>query len=108
VRYRDRQLLVRFRAGAAEVDKASAISSFGGRRQRQLRGESEVEKLELQTGQDPETVGNLLRLNPIIEFAEPNFSNSSVGPGARTRFFDGTRYSYARGISRLEYLSKSC
>ncbi|MGH9931499.1 MAG: S8 family serine peptidase [Pyrinomonadaceae bacterium] len=49
------------------------LASHGARRKRQLRGESGVEKLEVLGGQNPDTVAQLLRLQPEVEFAEPNF-----------------------------------
>ena len=72
-RHRSGELLVRFRAGTSEPDKETTIAAHGARRQRQLSGESGVEKLELPTGQDPESVSRLLKLNPAVELVEPNF-----------------------------------
>ncbi|MGH9908016.1 MAG: S8 family serine peptidase, partial [Pyrinomonadaceae bacterium] len=72
-RYRSGELLLRFRGGVTDQDKTLAIASQGARRKKQLRGESAIEELELTAGQNPETVAQQLRLNPAIEFAEPNF-----------------------------------
>ncbi|MGH9958154.1 MAG: S8 family peptidase, partial [Pyrinomonadaceae bacterium] len=66
-------MLLRFRGGVTDQDKTLAIASQGARRKKQLRGESAIEELELTAGQNPETVAQQLRLNPAIEFAEPNF-----------------------------------
>jgi hypothetical protein len=81
------ELLVRFREGVSEHDKATVVAAQGGRRKRQLRGESGIEKLEIGAGQDTETVALQLRLNPAVEFAEPNFliqrDDLRVDPGAR-------------------------
>lgn len=70
---RSGELLVRFRAGVSEQDKSVVFQSHGARRKKQLRGESGIEKLDLVTGQDPKTAADLMRLNPLIEFVEPNF-----------------------------------
>lgn len=70
---RERELLVRFRAGVSEQDKSATIASHGSRRKKRLRGDSEIEKLELPAGQDPEVAAQQLRLNPAVEFVEPNF-----------------------------------
>jgi len=66
-------LLVRFRAGASQPSRDIVLASHGVRRKRQLRGESGVEKLEVLGGQNPETVAQLLSLQPEVELAEPNF-----------------------------------
>ena len=70
---RSSELLIRFRSGVASQNRDTLLASHGARRTRGLRGESSVEKLELLGGQDPETVAQLLRLQPEVEFAEPNF-----------------------------------
>ncbi|HKR59587.1 MAG TPA: S8 family serine peptidase, partial [Pyrinomonadaceae bacterium] len=70
---RNGELLVRFRGGMSEQDKANAAASQGARRSRNLRGESGIEKLELNPAQNPEAAAQQLRLNPAVEFAEPNF-----------------------------------
>jgi len=72
-RHRSGELLVRFRAGSSDQDQTLAIASQGASRKLKLWGESGVEKLELDAGQDPQTVSRLLALNPAVEFAEPNF-----------------------------------
>src|SRR6266536_5853725 len=50
--HREGELLVRFRAGVSEQDKAAAIASHGSQRKKQLRGVSGIEKLELTAGQE--------------------------------------------------------
>ena len=70
---RSGELLIRFHAGAGQQSRDTVLASHGVRSKRQLRGESGVEKLEVLGGQDPETVAQLLRLQPEVEFAEPNF-----------------------------------
>jgi len=70
---RSGELLVRFRAGTGQQSKDNVLASHGLRAKKQLRGESGVQKLEILEGQSPETVAQLLRLQPEVEFAEPNF-----------------------------------
>jgi Fervidolysin N-terminal prodomain len=97
--HRSGELLVRFRSGVTEQDKAAVFLSNGAQRQKQLRGESGIEKLSIPAGQDPEAIAQIMRLNPQIEFAEPNFLiahdqlNADLGPnvagrlaGERVRF----------------------
>ena len=67
------EVLVRFRAGVSQQAKSLLVDALGGKRKQALRGESQVEKLELPARQDPLTAALQLRLNPQIEFAEPNF-----------------------------------
>ena len=71
--HRTGELLVRFRDGVSEPEKLEAIGNDGARGKKKLRGDSAIEKLALAAGQDPETVAQTLRLNPAVEFAEPNF-----------------------------------
>ncbi|MFZ0063197.1 MAG: S8 family peptidase, partial [Pyrinomonadaceae bacterium] len=70
---RARELLVRFRAGLPEQARDVLLATHGMRRQRALRGNSRVEVLDLPAGQDPVLAAVQLRLNPQVEFAEPNF-----------------------------------
>jgi hypothetical protein len=67
------ELLVRFREGVSEQGKASALAAHGGRISRLLRGESGIAKFEVTSEPDLETVAQQLRLNPAVEFVEPNF-----------------------------------
>jgi hypothetical protein len=71
--YRANELLVRFRAGTSESVKDTISATQGARRTKHLRGESDVEKLELSNGRDARTAALELLLNPQIEFVEPNF-----------------------------------
>src|SRR5687767_3189751 len=70
---RDRELLVRFRADVSQQAHDILLATHGARGQRVLRGASRVEKVELPAGQDPFTTAAEMRLNPQVEFAEPNF-----------------------------------
>ena len=70
---REGQLLIKFRAGVSEQSKDTLRGAHGVRRQKQLRGESTVEKLEVLGGQNVETLAMQLSLSPDVEFAEPNF-----------------------------------
>jgi hypothetical protein len=53
--HRSGELLVRFRSGVTEQDKAIVFLSNGAQRQKQLRGESGIEKLSIPAGQDPDS-----------------------------------------------------
>ena len=64
---------MRFRGGVSEQDKASAVATHGGRNRRRLGGESGIEKIDVGAEQRVETVAAQLRLDPSVEFAEPNF-----------------------------------
>ena len=72
-RYRDGEVLIRFRTGVSEKDKETVVATHGARRQKQLKGDSGLEKLELAAGHDAKTTVLQLLLNPQVEFAEPNF-----------------------------------
>jgi YD repeat-containing protein len=72
-RYRDGELLVRFRPDASPRDIFQLVESKGARRHRLLRGRSGIERLLITSGQDPETVAAELRSDPAVEFAEPNY-----------------------------------
>src|SRR5690348_4961244 len=56
VRYRNEELLVRFREGVTQKDKETILTAYGARRKKQLEGDSRLEKLELDTGRDAKTV----------------------------------------------------
>ena len=47
VRYRDGEILVRFREGTSAQDKDATLAKQGARGKRQLKGESRFEKIEL-------------------------------------------------------------
>jgi RHS repeat-associated protein len=70
---RDGEVLVRFRQNVSEQEKTALVGSKGARRNHQLHGGSGVEKLELTTGQSPESLAVELMAHPAVEFAEPNF-----------------------------------
>lgn len=72
-RYRDGELLVRFRDGVSRQDKETIIAAHGARRMQQLEGDSGFEKLELPAGRDAKAAVLQLLLNPQVEFAEANF-----------------------------------
>lgn len=72
-RYRDGEILVRFRGGVSEKEKETIAATHGVRRKKQLQGDSGFEKLELEAGRDAKTAVLQLLLNPQVEFAEPNF-----------------------------------
>src|SRR6185503_853193 len=72
-RYREGEILVRFRNGVSEKDKETIMATHGGRRKKQLKGDSGFEKLELAAGRDAKSVVLQLLLNPQVQFAEPNF-----------------------------------
>ncbi len=72
-RYRDTELLVRFRAGVPDQVKDMIVAAHSARRKRQLAGGSNIEKLQLNAGHDARTTALQLLSNPQVEFAEPNF-----------------------------------
>jgi acyl carrier protein len=73
VRYREGEIPIRFREGVSEKDKETIIATQGGRKKKELKGDSGFEKLELAAGRDTKTAVLQLLLNPQVEFAEPNF-----------------------------------
>src|ERR1051325_1076305 len=72
-RYRDGELLVRFRDGVSKQDQETIIAAHGARRKQLLEGDSGFEKVELPAGRDAKTAAPQLLLNPQVQFAEPNF-----------------------------------
>ncbi len=70
---RDGELLVRFRRNVSEQEKEEIATSKGARRGGRFRGASRIDKLSLPAGHDPEMLATELRLNPAVEFAEPNY-----------------------------------
>ena len=72
-RYREGELLVRFRDGVPQKDKETIAAAHGARRKKQLEGDSNLEKLELPAGRDAKAAAANLLLNPQVQFAEPNF-----------------------------------
>lgn len=67
------ELLVRFRENASNEDKTALVESKGAHRIKAFRGESRIEKLKLQEGQDVDALAAELRLNPVVELVEPNY-----------------------------------
>jgi subtilisin family serine protease len=67
------ELLIKFRAGTAETDKNAVALSHGVRRSKKLRGDSDIEKLDVPAGLTPEAFALQLASEPAVEFAEPNF-----------------------------------
>ncbi|MDT4967431.1 MAG: hypothetical protein QOJ64_2168 [Acidobacteriota bacterium] len=81
-RYRDGELLVRFRQGISDADANALLQAEGAQRAGRLRGQSGVEMLSLTAGLDPEAVATSLRENKAIAFIEPNFliTGDSITP----------------------------
>jgi len=71
-RYREGELLIRFRAGVSQRDQETIIAKHGAQKKNELRGESGIGKLKV-TGRDVRTVALEMLLDPQVEFAEPNF-----------------------------------
>jgi YD repeat-containing protein len=71
-KYRAGELLVRFRQDVTARQAAALAQSKGARQKQRLRGASRVERLEVAEGQDLEAVAAVLRLDPLVEFAELN------------------------------------
>jgi RHS repeat-associated protein len=72
-RYRDGEILVRFRDGVSAKDKETIFATHGVRRNQKLEGDSGFEKLQLSAGRDAKAAVLQLLLNPQVQFAEPNF-----------------------------------
>ncbi|HVG33989.1 MAG TPA: S8 family serine peptidase, partial [Pyrinomonadaceae bacterium] len=70
---REGELIVRFREGVTEQEKDTIAASKQVRRSKKLRGNSGIEKLQLQNGQTPEDVMAELRQTPLVEMVEPNY-----------------------------------
>ncbi|HLA12941.1 MAG TPA: hypothetical protein VJ023_20315, partial [Pyrinomonadaceae bacterium] len=108
---RSGELLVRFRGGTSEQQKAETANAHGARRKRQLRGESGIEKLELLADQDPESVALQLSTSPAVEFAEPNFlisPNQFSTSNRDDRQVPGMPPTFNNGVgSTFELLGKS-
>jgi RHS repeat-associated protein len=79
---REGEVLVRFRQGVSEQEKTSLILSKGGHRGHRLRGNSDIEQLDVPAGETPESVASQLLSDPQVELAEPNFliHHSQVSP----------------------------
>jgi len=81
--FRVNELLVKFRETASENDKNTVARLRGTAQGKKLRGRSGIEKLSVPTGQAVEAFAALLRTEPAVEFAEPNFqvSRDQFKPG---------------------------
>ncbi len=71
--HRAGEVLVRFRSGVSQRDKDTILATHRARKKKQLNGESVVEKLELSSEREANTVAAELSLNPQVEFAELNY-----------------------------------
>src|SRR6185503_19327525 len=71
-RYRDGEILVRFRDGVSAKDKETIFATHGVRRNQKLEGDSGFEKLQLSAGRDAKAAVLQLLLNPQVQFAELN------------------------------------
>lgn len=72
-RWRDGEILVRFREHAPVSKLNQLLSKSGAQWNGQLRGESRIERLRLSEGLDPEAVAATLRTSEFVDFAEPNY-----------------------------------
>jgi YD repeat-containing protein len=72
-RWRDGELLVRFREHAPVSKLNQLLRTNGAQWNGQLRGQSGIERLRLSAGSDPETVAATLRTSEWVDFAEPNY-----------------------------------
>lgn len=63
-RYREGEILVRFRDGVSQRDKETIFATHGARRKKQLTGESGFEEIKLAAGQDTKAAVMQLLLNP--------------------------------------------
>jgi RHS repeat-associated protein len=70
---REGELLIRFQEGISEDEKERLVNGRGSRRAKKLRGNSRVEQLSVEPGQNPDDVAAALRQSPGVEFVEPNF-----------------------------------
>lgn len=95
---REGELIVRFREGAGEEAKGRVARDRGLRRRGALRGESRIERLELQPGRNPSEEAALLRALPEVEFAEPNFIISRAQAAANDPRF-AARWMYRTYIT---------
>lgn len=72
-RWRDGELLVRFRRNASATDVDALLLAQGAQRGGRLRGQSGIERLSLSPGFDLAAVASALRANRLVDFAEPNY-----------------------------------
>jgi YD repeat-containing protein len=72
-RWRDSELLVRFHEHAPVSKLNQLLRTIGAQWNGQLRGQSNIERLHLSAGADPEIVAASLRTSEWVDFAEPNY-----------------------------------
>jgi YD repeat-containing protein len=72
-RWRDGEILVRFRQNASTTDADALLLAQGAQRNGRLRGQSGIERLSLSPGFDPAAVASALRANRLVDFVEPNY-----------------------------------
>jgi subtilisin family serine protease len=72
-RWREGELLVRFRDNTPAQRMNALLRANGAQWNGQLRGQSNIERLSLKAGSDLEAVAAMLRSSELIDFAEPNY-----------------------------------
>jgi hypothetical protein len=71
-RWRDGELLVRFRQNVSDSDIETLLQANGAQRAGRLRGQSGIERLHLSEGTDLEATVSILRADPSVELIETN------------------------------------
>ena len=72
-RWRDGELLVRFRQNASTTDVEALLLAQGTQRGGRLRGQSGIDRLNLSPGFDMAAVVSALRSSQLVDFVEPNY-----------------------------------
>jgi YD repeat-containing protein len=72
-RWREGELLVRFRQNVSAREIDALLQANGVQRNGQIRGQSGIERLRLSIGFDPATVAAALRASRLVDLAEPNY-----------------------------------
>jgi YD repeat-containing protein len=72
-RWREGELLVRFREHVPVSKMNALLKANGAQWAGQLRGQSGIERLRLSSGADPGLVAAALRTSEVVAFAEPNY-----------------------------------
>jgi RHS repeat-associated protein len=82
-KYKDGELIVRFKQNLSEQEKKQLVESQGAQLSKKLKGKSRIEKITLSQGQDVDAIASQLRKSPAVEFVEPNFlvARDQVSPG---------------------------
>jgi RHS repeat-associated protein len=70
---REGELIVRFREGVSDETKSAKLAAKGARVASKARGESRLERVELQEGADAAQAAADLSRDPSVELAEPNY-----------------------------------